>query len=62
MANNKIAFGYAANEKLLKHYCKKMGAQHLPIYHEYQFIIEDDASINLLRKYNYERKMNHEKK
>lgn len=49
-------FGYAANARLLKHYCEKLGAQHLPIYHEYQFIIEDDASRKLLEKYTYERK------
>ena len=49
-------YGYAANEKLLQHYVKNFGAIFLGIAHQYQFIIDGEASLNLLKTYNYERK------
>ena len=49
-------YGYAVNEDVLNHYIKEFGAEHIPIAHPYQFIIEGDASQKLLDKYNYERR------
>ena len=50
-----VVFGYAANKKLLEHYVNVFGAVHCPVMHEYQFIIEGEASIRLLNEYSYER-------
>lgn len=49
-------YGYAANKQVLDHYIQKFGAIHIPIAHEYQFIIEGEASQKLLDIYNYERR------
>ncbi len=50
-------YGYAVNEKVLNHYIKEFNAMYIPTRtHEYQFFIETEDAINLLRKYNYERK------
>lgn len=49
-------FGYAANEKLLKHYVEKLGAEHLPIAHKYQFIIDGEAAQKILKIYNFDRR------
>lgn len=50
-------YGYAVNDKVLKHYIKEFNAVHIPTRtHEYQFFIDTEDAINLLRKYNYERK------
>ncbi len=49
-------YGYAANGKVLKHYIDKFGATHIPVVHEFQFLIEGEASMNLLKTYNYERR------
>ncbi len=49
-------YGYAANKQVLDHYIQKFGAIHLPYVHEYQFIIEGEASERLLDIYNYERR------
>lgn len=49
-------YGYAVNQKVLKHYQDKFGATHIPIVHEFQFLIEGEASKKLLKKYNYERR------
>ena len=49
-------YGYAANEKLLRHYAEKLGAEHIPIAHEFQFVIEGEAAQNILNTYNFERR------
>ena len=49
-------YGYAANEKVLKHYMDKFDALHLPIVHEYQFIIDGEAAQKVLENYNFERR------
>lgn len=49
-------YGYAVNQKVLKHYQDKFGATHIPIVHEFQFLIEGEESKKLLKKYNYERR------
>lgn len=54
--NNGCVYGFAVNEKVLKHYIQKFGAEHIPIQHEYQFMIEGKAAQNLIDIYNYERR------
>lgn len=49
-------YGYAVNEDVLKHYINTFGAVHLPIVHEYQFIIDGEAAQKMLEKYNFERR------
>ncbi len=49
-------YGYAANKTVLKHYIEQFGAMHLPIRHQYQFLIEGKDSEKLLKTYNYERR------
>lgn len=50
-------FGFAANIKLLQHYVKNMGAKsYKTLVHQYSFIIEGEASIELLKKYKYTRR------
>lgn len=49
-------YGYAANKTVLKHYMEQFGAKHLPIRHQYQFLIEGKDSKKLLKTYNYERR------
>ncbi len=51
---NGTLYGYAVNQEVLNHYIDNFGAYHVPIIHEYQFIIEGESSKSLLRKYNYE--------
>lgn len=48
-------YGYAANQEVLNHYIENFGAVHLPITHEYQFIIDGEAAEQILSKYNFER-------
>lgn len=48
-------YGYAANQEVLNHYIENFGAVHLPIAHEYQFIIDGEAAEQILSKYNFER-------
>ena len=48
-------YGYAANQEVLNHYIENFGAVHLPITHEYQFIIDGKAAEQILSKYNFER-------
>ncbi|MBO4677805.1 MAG: hypothetical protein J5633_09700 [Oscillospiraceae bacterium] len=47
-------FGFAANAELVKHYVEAFGAYHLGILHEYQIVIEGEASKKLLEVYSYE--------
>ncbi len=48
-------YGYAANQEVLNHYIENFGAVHLPITHEYQFIIDGESAEQILSKYNFER-------
>lgn len=48
-------YGYAANQEVLNHYIENFGAVHMPITHEYQFIIDGEAAEQILSKYNFER-------
>ncbi len=48
-------YGYVANQEVLNHYIENFGAVHLPITHEYQFIIDGEAAEQILSKYNFER-------
>lgn len=48
-------YRYAANQEVLNHYIENFGAVHLPITHEYQFIIDGEAAEQILSKYNFER-------
>lgn len=47
-------FGFAANLELVKHYIEAFGAYHLGMLHEYQIVIEGEASKKLLEVYSYE--------
>lgn len=47
-------YGFAANLELVKHYVEVFGAYHLGILHEYQIVIEGEASKKLLEVYRYE--------
>ena len=49
-------YGYAANKDLLDYYIKNFGAQHIPIVHDYQFVIDGKAAMNLINVYNFERR------
>lgn len=51
---NGSMFGFASNEKLLHHYEKIFGAEHIGIVHEYHFVIDEDSARSLLEVYNYE--------
>lgn len=48
--------GFATNKKILNHYIEKFGAKHIPIIHEYQFMIDGKASQDLINTYNYTRR------
>lgn len=47
-------FGFAANQTLVDHYVEAFGAYHLGILHEFQIVIEGEASKKLLEVYRYE--------
>ncbi len=47
-------FGFAANAQLVEHYVNVFGAYHIGILHEYQIVIEGEASKRLLEVYSYE--------
>lgn len=49
-----VLTGFAANEKLLKHYKKVFSAEHLGILHPYQFAIMEDESRKIMEVYDYE--------
>lgn len=46
--------GFAANRKLVEHYCTTLGATHLGILHDYQIAFNAAASRKLLEVYTYE--------
>jgi len=49
-----VMHGFAANEKLLKHYIEKLGAEYLGMLHQYQFMINETKAKELLEVYSYE--------
>lgn len=46
--------GFAANRMLLEHYCKVFNAEHIGILHDYQFVISENDSRNIMEVYDYE--------
>ena len=46
--------GFAANEKLLKHYMEVFHAEYLGMLHQFQFFIDEAEAKNLLEVYTYE--------
>ncbi|MGN0375081.1 MAG: hypothetical protein ACI4EN_06225 [Butyrivibrio sp.] len=46
--------GFAASEKLMKHYCVNYGAEPLCILHPYQIFISEDAARDIKEVYDYE--------
>ena len=46
--------GFAANEKLLRHYCSVFGAEHIGILHPYQFFIPENKAKEISEAYDYE--------
>lgn len=46
--------GFAANEKILKHYIEKFNAEYLGMLHIYQFFIDETDAQKLLEVYSYE--------
>lgn len=46
--------GFAANGKLLEHYCEVFNAEHVPFLHEYQFIIAEQDAAKIMEVYDYE--------
>lgn len=46
--------GYAANKKLLDHYCNVFNAAYLGFLHPYQFMIDGTVSKAIMEVYNYE--------
>ena len=49
-----VIMGFAANKKLLEHYCDVFNAEYIGILHNYQFIIGEDDAYNILEVYDYE--------
>ncbi len=47
-------YGFALNKELEKHYIGVMGAVHIGILHEYQFVVLPESSKKLLEVYSYE--------
>lgn len=45
---------FAANEKLLEHYCRVFNATELRALHPYHFMIEEDAARKIKEAYSYE--------
>lgn len=46
--------GFAANEKLMEHYCNVFNAEPLRMLHQYQIFIDEDNAKKLLEVYHYE--------
>ena len=47
-------YGRAMNKDILEHYINSFNAVHLPVEHPFQFIIEDEVAVNILKEYSYE--------
>ena len=46
--------GFAANKKLLEHYCKVFNAEHIGILHPFQFAIDEENAKKIMEVYDYE--------
>ena len=46
--------GFAANKKLLEHYCKVFKAEHIGILHPFQFAIDEENAKKIMEVYDYE--------
>ena len=46
-------YGFAANEKLLKHYMDKFHANYIGILHKYHFVIDDVYTSKIMEEYTY---------
>lgn len=49
-----VIHGFAASERLLKHYIERFHAEYLGMLHQYQFLIDEEQAKNLLEVYHYE--------
>ena len=49
-----VITGFAANEKLLEHYCSVFGAVPLRALHPYHFMIQEDMTEKIKESYSYE--------
>lgn len=47
-------YGFAASERLLKHYITVLGANAIRRFHKYHFIVVDDAVNEIMEVYNYD--------
>lgn len=46
-------YGFAANEKLMKHYVDKLNAEEIGILHPYQFAIDEENAKQIMEVYDY---------
>ena len=46
-------YGFAANEKLMKHYVDKPNAEEIGILHSYQFAIDEENAKQIMEVYDY---------
>lgn len=46
--------GFAANRKLMEHYCAKLGAQPICQLHEYQIAVFPHEAVRIMEVYDYE--------
>ena len=51
---NGYMYGFAANQKLLKHYVQSFHGEIIAILHPYQFAIDEQAAKELMEVYDYE--------
>ena len=47
-------YGFAANEKLLKHYVERLGAEHIGMLHTNHFAIWGAAIEEIVKEYTYD--------
>ena len=51
---NGLMTGFAANKKLLNHYCEVFEADHIRILHPFQFAIDEENAKKIMEVYDYE--------
>ena len=51
---NGLMTGFAANKKLLEHYCDVFNAQHIGILHPFQFAVDEENARKIMEVYDYE--------
>ncbi|MBQ5645706.1 MAG: hypothetical protein IIV07_01430, partial [Treponema sp.] len=51
---NGLMTGFAANKKLLNHYCEVFEAEHIGILHPFQFAIDEENAKKIMEVYDYE--------